>query len=531
MSSPSQRTLFWAVALLVGIAYAADFARFAPAALQDFPNHLARATLIDDLVFHGGREFGQAFEFHAMAVPYFLHDLLFASTIELLGVKAGAVAWVALVLLSLPFALVTYARATGLRSEDEPLLFLLGLYVATNAAFCRGFLAYCLALAVTLLALSAAQVWRERGTALAVIGYCTALCAGYFIHLTALVFIAVAVAASAVLQATRRELRVSSELPLLVPIGALLYWYWAQRHSDPDVFEWMGYYWAGIPAKLQHIDWAFIRFNRRIDHAILGLALLCLLMQAWARRPRSAPDRAHSSGMLALAGTFLVLYFALPNDAGMLSWVDVRALPMMALFLVLALCQPRAALDVTKQGAAPLREAWTHPPLVPFALGLALAGANLAYLHHSLERFDSWLGHYRDIVATLPADTWVLPVYTNTRDRPVKSTLHAAATTFLDRRAENPYLFSRDLGDAMPYFAYRRRPYAPDEDWYLRPAEEKVDWKRIAESYRYLLVMKPYDPARIPIRTTPLSENSAAVLLEVGVRTSMSQQRPVHHVE
>lgn len=526
-SSPLRRVALWVIALAVGAAYVVDLARNAPGALQDLPNHLARVAIIDDLVFHGGREFGQAFEFHFMAVPYFLHDALFAAATEFLGIHAGAVAWLILVFLSVPCALVIYSRVAGLSGADRPLLFLIGLYIATNAAFCRGFLAYCLALSGTLLAFAAAQSWRERGTAAAFAGYCVALCVGYFIHLTALVFIAAAVAVSAALRLLRRELRVGTELALLIPIVVLLLWHLAQGNSGgaPGLLEWSAYSWGGLPAKLSHLDWAFIRFDRRNDHRLLGLGLLCLAGLAWTYRLRESQDRAYRCDMLVLAATFLALYLAIPSSVGVLSWLDVRALPMIAVFLALALV-PRSSVagrgSITQSNVAPLAASAqvAVSTYVPFALVLALAVANLVCLHHYMARFGGWLSRYREIVAVVPAGAWVFPIYTNTWDRPVKSTLHACAHTILDRRALNPYLFSRDQGEPMPYFAYRHRPYAPDEDWYLGPVAQRIDWGAIAASYSYLLVTEPYDPARIALETTTVAQNSAAALLRIGPRAA-----------
>src|SRR5690349_2187951 len=55
-------------------AYVIVLARFDSFPFQDFPNHLTRAAIIADLLFHHGATFGQLFDFRFMPVPYILGD-------------------------------------------------------------------------------------------------------------------------------------------------------------------------------------------------------------------------------------------------------------------------------------------------------------------------------------------------------------------------------------------------------------------------------------------------------------------------
>jgi len=493
----------WAIALAAAAAYAAVFLEFSPLTLQDFPNHVARAAVIGDLVFHAGARFGQTFQYHFMAVPYILNDLLLGCAIELLGVRSAAAAWSLLVFLSLPFSLLIYMRSKNIRAEDQPLGFLLGLYLATNTCFFRGFLAYCLAVSVIVLALSLEDSLRQRSSPLRFASYCALLGIGYLIHLTTLIFIAAAVAVSTASRAARSELRLRGEVRLYLPIALLLIWHFVLRHSLPGP-ETADIHWGGIAGKLRGVDWNFIRFDRRVDRWMMFAALLCLFYKASQRRSPGAGASPHALDMLVLAMAFFGLYVVLPASIGPLAWVDVRALPMMAIFAVLACLVP----------ADMQRERGAGTP-VAFFLAAGLAAGNLVYIHQHLLTLDAWLSGYRSVVAAVPSGAWVLPVYTNTRNRPVKSTLHTAAYTVLDRDAPNPYLFSADLGNVMEYFSYRHRPYAPDENWYVEPAHQGVAWTPVADSYGFLLVMKPFDAARIPIEASAVFENSTAVLLAV----------------
>jgi hypothetical protein len=57
--------------LVVGLAaaYTAIFAWLSAFSLQDYPNHLARAVAMSDLLFHVGERFGDLYQYHFAAVP------------------------------------------------------------------------------------------------------------------------------------------------------------------------------------------------------------------------------------------------------------------------------------------------------------------------------------------------------------------------------------------------------------------------------------------------------------------------------
>jgi hypothetical protein len=58
-----------AAAALVCAAYVIYFAQLTSLPLQDFPNHLARARIIDDLLFNGGARFGSQFAVQRRRTP------------------------------------------------------------------------------------------------------------------------------------------------------------------------------------------------------------------------------------------------------------------------------------------------------------------------------------------------------------------------------------------------------------------------------------------------------------------------------
>ena len=96
-----QRAGFVAFGLITA-AYIIVFARFTMFPFQDFPNHLTRATVLADLLFHHGAMFGPMFEFRFIPEPYLLGDLMLAGLVEIFGPTAAGALWNTVVLLSGP---------------------------------------------------------------------------------------------------------------------------------------------------------------------------------------------------------------------------------------------------------------------------------------------------------------------------------------------------------------------------------------------------------------------------------------------
>lgn len=519
MSNTAYRFVWSTAALLCG-AYLLIFLLLAPLPLQDYPNHLARAFVMNDLLFHDGARFGAVFEYHFLAVPYILNDWLLSLLIEFGGEQKAAAAWPAVVFLSLPCALLYYMRNLKIQREQQVLAFLLSLYLATNAFFLRGFLAFSLGLASILTVVAQVRMMRERTRPglLLYMAYSAALAAAYLIHLTTLVFIAAAVGATALLRLRgQRSFRWRREFLIYLPIAMLMIWHFLLHDAVPGLGETENS-WGSVLAKFQHLDWDFIRFTRRSDRVLLCIGIFaCVWQRFWRQTGTAATLQANEMALLALV--FVAIYFALPPILGNATWVDVRALPLIAVFAMLAcLTQLDDALSQPRKAVI----------FVGIASAAVLALANLIYLASHLQRLEQKITDYRAVIAVLPKDSWVFPVYTNITERPIKSTFHAASFALIDRQALTPYLFSRNLGDPMQYFSYRNKPYAPDEDWYTDVHSEPVDWQAIARDYDFVLVTKPFDLRRIPISTGPIFENSAAALFTTGRTTSISAQGTAH---
>jgi len=304
----------------------------------------------------------------------------------------------------------------------------------------------------------------------------------------------------------RRRIDLLHGLLLLLPLGVLLAWHFGVATGDPRAGDAVSssYYWGSLLSKTQGTLWPFLRFSRRTDLLMLLAFIVCVV---WPYRTRQARQRVFADPlareMAALAVTYLGCYIALPLSLSNATWVDVRAIPLVAIFLLMGSLVPAG------RGTSSNR---TLAEALPLLLAAVLAVANLIYLDLHLVELDGWLARYRSVVSAIPPGTYVLPIYTNKRDRPIKSTLHADSFAAIDRAAFIPYFFSGDQGEPMRYFRYNRRPYAPEETWYVEPTRAGVDWHRVACAYGFLLIMKPYDPGRLSIETRPIVENDAAAL-------------------
>jgi hypothetical protein len=198
---------------------------------------------------------------------------------------------------------------------------------------------------------------------------------------------------------------------------------------------------------------------------------------------------------------FLGLYFALPFDQTEASYIDVRTLALVPVFFILGLLNlPRRA---------------TSTGTVVYYMAIALVAANLAILTLHFRKSSLWLEQYRAIVAKIPEQSHVLPIYTGGRVQNLYTYLHAGSLAVIDRHALIPYQFSGNVGSPMKYFRYVELPYAPTEFWYNEKGGASIDWQRIRATYPYALIMKPFSPARIPLRGHIVAQNDAAELLAI----------------
>lgn len=551
----------WPAALVLGAGYIALIARLTSFPFEDMPDHLARAKVLGDLLFDHGAKWGGIFSFHWQAVPYLLYDLILTSLVATLGTAAGGVLFNELVLLSLPCALLYYMQVNRLAPQARPLVVLVSLYLATDWFFLVGFGAFRLALAILIVCIALADLLRQRWSGRLYAIYLATLVAGYLEHLTVIAFLAATLTVSASLRLLYRRGSAREELRLAAPVFALLALYFGvfagpHHAASPEVYALA---WGTVRSKLGGLDNEFFRYGGRTAYPMMALLGFCLLWPAlspslspsvrpslwsslWPALWRALGRRLLQPAVLeplALAATFLCIYLVLPGTYSGAAYADVRALPMVVIFVLFAV------LRLGSEGAG-AGERFAGAPAL--AAAVVLATVNLAYVGWHLDKDNAWVQSYRAIVAQVPRGARVLPIYTYPQVT-ILPQEHASAYVLLDRGGLIPYLFAGNRGDPMSYFHYDRRPYAPLEQWYrlqeiwdrspvltirihdqpyrwrfrYDPDEHDwnpavvapVSWGKVACQYPYILVTQPYHPAWIGVPTHPLGANSAAALLAV----------------
>lgn len=483
---------------------------------QDYASHLARAVVMSDLLFHKGARFGDVFEYRFLAVPYILGDIALAVAVEFLGDTVATFIWTALTILSVPLAMLFYLRTINVAAGARAVLFVLGLYLATDFYLIVGFLNFRFCVAVMFVALALAQLLRNRWVPSLYVVYCIVVLLGYLTHLAFVLFLAAAVGTTALLRLYSRTTRFVRECLLALPLSLVVGWHIVSgkllgiQQSSPGAH----YDWGTLAYKIRRLDWNLVRFSEPTD---LFLALIFAACVLWPVRKRLSIDRLGKPAvleMLVLAATFLAMYLVLPVYYGDPGYLDVRALVLVPPFIAFACAQLAdgrlAGENPDSRGSLP-----AFATATTVTLALVLAFGNLVYLARGLRNDGDWLAKYREVVAAIPARANVLPVRTWAQVGHWAKYAHIESFVVTDRDAIVPTLFSGDRGQPMTYFRYLHRHYEPPYDWYLQSQPESVDWNAVACDYDFLLLIKPFDPDRIRLHTEMKAENSTAALLAI----------------
>jgi hypothetical protein len=550
----SDRTAFLATFALCA-AYVIFFTSLHSVPLQDYPNHLARAAVLADLLFDGGARYGSAFGAQLAPIPYVLHDLVFATLIQVFGTQVGAQLFTTIVLLSLPASLLFYMHVMRVPRPARLTIVTLSLFLATDWFFLMAFLGFRLALALVVVSLALAEKVRERWSPLAYAAYLSVLVAGYLTHLSAPVFFLVTIGVSAAVRLLTDRSTFSREMTLVLPVLTLLAAHVvlnsdAASTAGPAVFT---YEWGRLADKF--ILWAFEfrRFGGHSSTILMSMLGACVLLGVLpAIRKASWRDGSWKSPLfveqLFVALAFIAVYIVLPQEYSDSAYVDVRALSMVTLFLVIA------ALWLSIEAG---RSGFGHPLVLGFALFVSTA--NLVWIARHVTPLERWFTRYREMVAEVPVGARVLPVATRSRVGAFNPFLHAGSFLVTDRAVVAPYLFSRTRGDAMKYFYYRDRPYTPQENWYPQAIKWRkavpatytvmgqdytwrfqyeprdkiwqpfplvpIEWPRVACDYDLLLVPRPYDATLLGVNTRLVRRNEVAELLAID-KSACRRERP-----
>jgi len=497
-------------------AYLLVIGRSSFCSLLDLPNHLARATVMADLMFHHGSRFGGAFHYHFMAIPYVLGDLLLAGLVTSLGPDTAGMVWECVTFLSLPCALLLYLRVARVPATGQQIALLFAAYLSTDWFFFRGFLEFRLGIAVMLVALALAGLLRRRWSLGLFALYAVVVACCYLVHLAALVFVAAAVATSDILRWWFKDTDAKTEVNLWLPILLVFAWHFgfAVHFGRPEEASDNPISWGTVTDKLRAVTWDFRRFSGHSETYLKGGFLLCLGLAGIATAQRYGSIRSWLTNpaiieWAALALMFLGLYVALPSHYKDATFVDVRALAAASIFFVLVWV------------GSPGTSAPDRQPIAGAAIlsVLLLSLANLAVVAGYLSSQSAWIANYRRLVAVIPQGAHVLPI-TPWLQAPFT---HAGSLVVIDAGGLIPYLFSADNGNPMKYFRYAQNLYAPGEDWLYKRRLGAVNWQKVGCDYQFLLVVKPFDPHWIDSSATTVAENSSAALLRVDRDAAVHQ--------
>jgi O-antigen/teichoic acid export membrane protein len=494
----------WMVRVLAGalvvltLGYVGLFASLDGLPLQDLPNHLARATIVSDLLFHGGARFGATYSLHLMPAPYLLHDLALASAVQLLGPYAAGRAWLILTFLAPTAALAVYLRLGGHRLHTVLIASVLSLYLATDFSFVTGFTCFRLAVATTLLALAAFGRWLERGRAAGFLVYTALVLVGYLLHLSSVFFTALGAGALTLLavrihagELTLPVATLRRAVAAAFPLAAVVAWEVHAAGAAPGGAT----QWATPLAKLSGVFFPFHRYDLRTEALLFGLFAAELLLLARGGRRVWRSRAVWVPGGLSLF--FFGVYAALPYGRSFVTYIDSRALTFAWTFAVIA------ALAIAQRAG--------HRGWAAVLLPVALAALNLIVVARHVLPNNEVSREIRAVAGQVPEGSTFISIDTHPKEGNTNPFLHAGLFATIERGARSPYLFT---GGTTRFFVARPHMVPPSEFWYQK-ADRPWLGAQIVDAFRYVLATKPLDRALLPAPTRVLAEDRAAVLLEV----------------
>jgi len=494
----------WIAALLIltALAYVGFFLSLADPPFTDAPNHFARAVIMNSLWFDAHSPFQGMFSASRTFVPYMLPDLEFIFLLRHLGAVRAYPMWSMLSMLSLALGVSVYACQWLETGWAKAAALLCCWYFATNYLFILGFFSFQWGLAGAFVALGALEAWRRGKSRWWTVLYALACFACYGAHMACFAILAGLIGATGLARIFRKEqtgLRFALEL---LPFAVLVAYHFPAVPARPDVASrTVG---TIIFDKFGHLLQAmFVRQSYTIDRPMLLPYGLIVVAAIWFGMRRRVDLRRHWQ-LVLVSGLGAALYFVLPSGLGSVAYVDQRALPF---FFIPALM---LALRVFESASPSRRQI-----ALLIAACFLLVAINLGSLARFLPRQSRQVAEYRQAIAAIPEGLVVLSIDTQTRDGNTWPLRHAGTFYASDRKGYTPYLFSQqNASGPSAYFLDLRHIYQPGQEWYQR--EEMPDWERVAMTYDYVIVTKPWHPERLDLSRLDLHyENAAATVFRV----------------
>jgi len=493
-------------------AYVAVLAAMTGLPWGDLPNHLTRITIIGELLSSPSSYYHQHYSFHWMFVPYILWDVLAAGTSRLLPVEANGVLWTVITFLTVVSGGWYLARVRLKAEADWRALTAFSVLMASGWCFAWGFFGFQLSLGLCLLAVACGDRLRERRSSLsksvAGLAYTALIVACYLAHLGGFLALCVILGSAALARVIRSRDQLISEAAALAPAVLLGAWYvYARASSALQVPEAIV---QRTPLnKLQALASPWLRFPLRWDWPVLlGLALAVALLfigaaAAFRSRARDVLVNDLFFPVVALGGVYLVL----PQAQGQAWDVDVRMLPFLVYFLLLWL------LSIARPAGSPagLGDGFLPPGRVLFGT----CWVSLLVLLIQIWPYNREAHKYWEALKRIPEHQVVLAVSTRPYLGRLLPLQHEGNLYAVFREGVAPDVFSSDNA-AFPFFV-PREPYAPPPNlWYVRNLPTPK-WESLDLRYDYLVVSKPYDPARLSLPAPRVfTENDAVVVFRLS---------------
>jgi hypothetical protein len=301
-SSETSDTVLWlalVAALCIVLLVPIWFASYPP--LLDWPNHLARMYILAK--YDSVSQFQEAYELRLDILPNLGGDILGMWLLRWVPYY-----WAAKVILSLiiiVFAVGCVVLYKGLHGKLG-LTTVLALFFVYNFLLLYGFVNYMLGVGLFLLTygywLQSLRKWTPIRTIIVIsLGLSC-----YFTHLSALVFLTLAILIHAAVQAVRNRqdfglLIRQSLLPLTAPLLLVAIHYWRYGGKDGSV----NLRWEGFFSKMKGIAYLFATYNFAIDFIFASLLVGILL--AYIRYCRVRYSVAGIAVATALFAAFLLL--------------------------------------------------------------------------------------------------------------------------------------------------------------------------------------------------------------------------------
>ena len=494
----------WIAVLLIltALAYVGFFLSLSNPPFTDAPNHYARAVIMNSLWFDAHSPYQGMFSATRSFVPYMLPDLGFIALLRQLGAERAYPMWSMLSMLVLALGVSLYACQLLETSWGKAAALLCSWYFATNYLFILGFFSFQWGLAAAFVALGALEAWRRGKSRWWIALYALACFACYGAHMACFAILAGLVGATGLVRILRKE-QSPPRLGLeLLPFAILVAYHLPAVPTRPDmasrtiasiIFDKFGHLFQAMFARQSYI----------IDRPMLVPYGAIVVAAIWFGIRRRVDLRPHWQ-LVLVSSLGAALYFALPSGLGAVAYVDQRALPF---FFIPALM---LALRIF-ESASPSR---LQIALLIGACFLLVA-INLGSLARFLPRQSRQVAEYRQAIAAIPEGLVVLSIDTARRDGNTWPMRHAGTFYASDRKGYTPYLFSQqNASGPSGYFLDLRHVYEPGQEWYAR--EETPDWERVAATYDYVIVTKPWRPERLDLSRLALHyENSAATVFRV----------------